>query len=173
LVCLEDVEGKAAQTGEHAGVGADARAVFTQGDIAAVVRGILDRPVRADGLGGVGRGDRRVRDIEGRLGGVAQQPGLGVAGVDVALDLNDGDDVRMPSGVGQLVCRIEDTDGATFVAVATLVVAVGGPERRRDGGDFLDLLVQGRLVVLDPDDQGDVGFCRDGEMFFGSAARRA
>jgi len=31
---------------------------------------------------------------------MAQQPGFGVAGVDVALDLDDGGDVRMPSGVG-------------------------------------------------------------------------
>ncbi len=96
---------------------------------------------------------------------MAQQPGLGVAGVDVAFDPDDGDEVRMPAGVGQLVCGIEDGDGAALVAVAALVVAVGGPERRRSCGDFLDLLVQGWLVVLDPDDQGDVGVCCDGEMF--------
>ncbi len=34
---------------------------------------------------------------------MAQQPGLGIAGVDVALDPDDGDDVRTPVGVGQLV----------------------------------------------------------------------
>jgi len=55
---------------------------------------------------------------------------------------------------------------AAFVAVAALVVAASGPEWRRGGRDLLDLLVQGRLVVLDPDDQGDVGVCCDGEMFF-------
>jgi hypothetical protein len=97
---------------------------------------------------------------------MAQQPGLGVAGVDVALDPDDGGDMRMPVGVGQTVGRIEDGDGAAFVAVAALVVAVGGPERRRGGRDLLDLLVQGRLVVLDPDDQGCVGCCCDLEMFF-------
>ena len=88
---------------------------------------------------------------------MAQQPGLGVAGVDVALYPDDGGDVQMPVGVGQFVCGLEDGDGAAFVAVAALVVAVGGPERRRGGGDFLDPLVQGRLVVLDADDQGDAG----------------
>ena len=103
---------------------------------------------------------------------MAQQPGLGVAGVDVALDPDDGDDVRMPVGVGQRVGGIEDGDGAAFVAVAALVVAVGRPERRRGGRDLLDLLVQGRLVVFDPDDQGCVGCCCDLEMFFGNAARR-
>jgi hypothetical protein len=72
----------------------------------------------------------------------------------------------MPVGVGQRVGGIEDGDGAAFVAVATLVVAVGRPERCRGGRDFLNLLVQGRLVVLDPDDQGDVGVCCSLEMFF-------
>ena len=97
---------------------------------------------------------------------MAQQPGLGVAGVDAALDPDNGRHVRMPVGVGQLVCGIEDGDGAAFVAVAALVVAVGRPERCRGGRDLLDVLVQGRLVVLDPDDQGDVGVCCGLEMFF-------
>jgi hypothetical protein len=64
------------------------------------------------------------------------------------------------------VSGIEDGDGAAFVAVATGIVALGTPERGCGGGDFLDLSVQGRLVVLDLDDQGDVGLCRDLEMFF-------
>lgn len=72
----------------------------------------------------------------------------------------------MPVGVGQTVGVIEDGDGATFVAVAALVVAVDRPERRRSCGDFLNPLVQGRLVGLDADDQGDVGGCCDLEMFF-------
>jgi len=97
---------------------------------------------------------------------VAQQSGLGVAGIDAALDLDDGGHVRVPVGVGQLVGGIEDGDGAAFVAVAALVVAEGRPERCRGGRDFLDFLVQGRLVVFDPDDQGDVGGCGNLEMFF-------
>ena len=97
---------------------------------------------------------------------MAQQPGLGVAGVDAALDLDDGGHMPVPVGVGQTVGRIEDGDGATFVAVAALVVAVDRPERRRSCGDVLNPLVQGRLVVLDPDDQRDVGCCCDLKMFF-------
>ncbi len=97
---------------------------------------------------------------------MAQQPGRGVAGIDAALDTDDGGDVRMPVGSGQLVGGIEDTDGTTFVAVATLVVAVGRPERCRCGRNLLAFLVQGRLVVLDLNDQGDVGFCGDLEVFF-------
>jgi hypothetical protein len=171
-VRLEDVEGEAAQAGEHAGVGADARTVLAQGDIAAVVGGVLNPPMRADGLGGAGGSHRRVRDVEGRFAGMAQQPGFGVAGVDVALDPDDGGDMRMPVGVGQCVCGLENGDGAAFVAVAAFVMAVGGPERRRGGRDLLDPLMQGRLVVLDADDQGDAGLCGSLERFFGSAGRR-
>ncbi len=128
--------------------------------------GGLDRPVRADGVGGAGGGERRVGDIEGGFGGLAQQPGLAAAGEDIALDADDGGDVRVPVGFGKLVGGIEDGDGAAFVAVAAGVVAMGGAERDRGDGDLLDLLVQGRLVVLDLDDQGNVGLRGDLEMFF-------
>ena len=97
---------------------------------------------------------------------MAQQPGPGVAGEDIALDTDDGGDVGMRVGVGQFAGGIEDGDGAAFVAVAALVAAVGRPDWLRGGGDFLDLLVQGRVVVLDLNDQGDVGFRRELEMFF-------
>ena len=74
--------------------------------------------------------------------------------------------MRVPVGFGKLVGGIEDGDGAAFVAVAAGVVAMGGAERDRGDGDLLDLLVQGRLVVLDLDDQGNVGLRGDLEMFF-------
>jgi hypothetical protein len=74
--------------------------------------------------------------------------------------------VGMPVGIRQLVGGIEYADAAGFVAVAAFVVAVDRPERRRGGGYLLDLPVQARLVVLDLDDQCDVSFCRDLEMFF-------
>src|ERR1700758_793051 len=69
-VGLEDVEGETAQAGEHAGIGADARAVFAEGDIAAVVGGGLDPPMRAHRLSGAGGGERGIGDIEGGLVGV-------------------------------------------------------------------------------------------------------
>lgn len=120
----------------------------------------------SDGFGGAGGGDRRVRDVEGGLGGVVQQPGPAVAGEDIALDTDDGGDVRMPICGGELVGGIEDGDSAAFVAVAAFVVAVVGLERRRGRGDRGNLLEQGRLVVLDLDDQRDVGLRGDLEMFF-------
>ena len=95
-----------------------------------------------------------------------QQAGCGVAGEDITLDPDDGGDVGMPVGVGQLAGGIEDGDGAAFVAVAAVVAAVGKAERRRGGGDLLALLEQGRLVVLELNDQGNAGLCGDLEMFF-------
>ena len=93
--------------------------------------------MRADGLGGAGSGDGCVRDVEGCLGGVAQQPGRGIADMDAALDPDDGGDMRMPAGVVQSADGIEDGDSAAFVAVAAFVVAAGGPERCCGGRDRL------------------------------------
>ena len=163
---LEDVESEAADTGKHTWVGADAGAVFGERDIPGVVGRGLDAPAGADGVGGAGRVERRVGDIESGLAGMAQQPGFAVAGEHLALDAGDGGDVRVPVGSGKPVGGIEDRDGAAFVAVAAGIVAVGACERGCGGGDFLDLSVQGRLVVFDLDDQGDAGVRRDLEMFF-------
>jgi hypothetical protein len=95
-----------------------------------------------------------------------QQAGLAVAGVDITLDADDGSDVGMPVGAGEFVGGIEDGDEARLVAVAALVVAARRTERSGDRADLLGLLVQGRLVVLDLDDQGDVGVAGDVEQFF-------
>ena len=72
----------------------------------------------------------------------------------------------MPVGSGQLVSGGEDADSAAFVSVVALVMAVGLLDQRSGRRDRLDLLAQGPLLVLDPDDQGDVGFCRNLEMSF-------
>ncbi len=37
-----------------------------------------DPPMRADGLGGAGGGERPVRDVERGFGGMAEQPGAGI-----------------------------------------------------------------------------------------------
>jgi len=42
----------------------------------------------------------------------------------VALNSDDGGDMRVPVGFDQLVCGIENGDGAAFVAIAALVVAM-------------------------------------------------
>ena len=72
----------------------------------------------------------------------------------------------LPSGVGEAIVRIEDGDGATLVAIARPIVAGGGGEWRGGGGDGLAVPEEVALVVLDLDDQRDVGFGRDFEEFF-------
>ena len=64
---------------------------------------------------------------------------------------------------------IEDRDGAAFVAVAAGVVAVGRSERGYGCGNFLDLSVQGGLVVLNLDDRGDAA---GGDTGFGEQRLR-
>src|SRR3954452_20729618 len=72
----------------------------------------------------------------------------------------------MPVAADEVVGRIEDADGAALVAVAPGVAAMSGADRGGGGGDLLDLLVKGRLVVLDLNDQGDADFAGDLEVFF-------
>jgi hypothetical protein len=81
--------------------------------------------MRAHRLSGAGGGEWGIGDVEGGLGGKAQQPGPGIAREDIALDPDDGSDVGVPVGVGQFAGGIEDADGAGFVAVASLVAALG------------------------------------------------
>jgi len=81
--------------------------------------------MRAHRRSGAGGGEWGIGDVEGGLGGVAQQPSLGIAREDIAFDPDDGGDVGVPIGAGEFVGGIEDADGAGFVAVATLVAALG------------------------------------------------
>jgi hypothetical protein len=97
---------------------------------------------------------------------MGQQAGLAVAGVDITLDADDGSDVGMPVSASEFLGGIEDGDDTALVAVAALVVASGGAGRSGGRADLPGLLVQGRLVVLDLDDQGDVGVAGDLEQFF-------
>ena len=135
MVGFENVEGEAAQPGEDAGVGANAPAIFTQGDVTAVVRGILDLPVGADRLGSAGGGEWRAGEVKGGLGGAAQRPVL-------ALRVKTSRSTRMTAPRGGQSVSVNASAGsktatATFLAVASAVAATGGPERRRAGRDIL------------------------------------
>src|SRR5208283_5359194 len=154
-------ESKAAQSREHAGIEPDTRAVFAEGDVAAVVRSCLDSPMRTNCLGGADGGERFVRDVECGLRGAAQQSGRGAAGVDDTLDTDDGGNQGLPVAIIECASGIKDDDGAAFVTATRRVVAMVRAERFRGGGNLRDYLVQGRLVALDVDDQGDVGFLSD------------
>ena len=121
----------------------------------------------ADGRGGGGGGEGGVGDVEGGFGGVVEQAGGGAAGEDAAFDLDDGGDVRLPVWIGQFAGGMKDGDGAAFIAIAPFaVLAVGAIVRRGCGGDALGGLAQGRLVVLELDDQAEAGFGGDLEVFF-------
>ena len=72
----------------------------------------------------------------------------------------------LPSSVGEAVGWIEDGDGAALVAIASPIAAGRDGEWRGASGDGLAVLEKGALVVLDLDDQRDVGFGCDVEMFF-------
>ncbi len=74
--------------------------------------------------------------------------------------------MRTPLGVGQLADRIEDAGGARLITVAAFVVALCRPQRRRGLRDRLDLLMEGRLVVLDLDDQARICLRGDLKVFF-------
>lgn len=166
LVGLENVEGETAQAGEHAGVGTNAAAVLAEGDVAAVVRGILYAPVRTDCFGRRCRTQGRVRHVESGLDRAAPQPCCGTAGKHPALELDNRLDMRPPLGAGQLVGRVEHAGDARLIAVAAFVVAFVVSVRRRGLRDCLDLLMQGRLVVLDLDDQAGICLRGDLKVFF-------
>jgi hypothetical protein len=74
--------------------------------------------------------------------------------------------VRPPLGAGELVGRVEHGGDARFIAVAAFVVAFVVSVWRRGLRDCLDLLMQGRLVVLDLDDQAGICLCGNFKVFF-------
>lgn len=132
-ISLEDVEGEAAETGEDARVAADARAILTHGDVAAVVRGVLDGPVVSDGGGGALGWDDGRGEVESGLGGAAPVAGAGAAGEDVALDADDGADEAGPVGIAESLRGLKDGDAAVLLAVAPLIAAAGRGERGGGG----------------------------------------
>ena len=120
----------------------------------------------ADRLGCAGCVERFVRDVECGLRAAAQQPGADAAGVDDTFDTDDGLEMGLPIRVVEFSGGIEDGDSAGFVAPAALVVAAAGTERLGGDGDCGDRLQQGRLVVLDLNDQAEIGLPGDLEVFF-------
>ena len=120
----------------------------------------------ADGFGGPCWAEYRVRHMESGLGGAVPQPGCGTTGKHPALDLDDRLDMRAPLGIGHLAGRIEDGGDTRLITIAAFIVALIKPQRRRGLRDRLYLLMQGRLVVLDLDDQTDICLRGDLKVFF-------
>lgn len=118
--------------------------------------------MRADGAGGTSGSDRAVRDVEGCFACLVEQPGCGIACRNRAFHLDDRGDMGVPIGACECIGRSEDSDDTGFIAVAAMVAIVRWGRR----GDLFDRTFQGRLIVLDLNDQPDFGFLGDLEEFF-------
>lgn len=88
-------------------------------------------------------------------------------------DLDDGCNEVFPFGSGNSVARVENGDSANLAAVMSAVRGRRGVEGLFRGGDALRLFMQGRLVVLDLNDEMSFRFLGGFESFFDSAWRRA
>ncbi len=168
-VRLENVVAEAAQSGEHARIAPDAGCVLAHGDVAAVVRGVLYRPVRADAFGGSLGGDGGVGQVVGGMGRAVPHAGGGAASEDIALDADDCGDMGAPFRIGDTVGGIEHGDAAAFMSVARRIGAVRAGERLRVGTAQLNLPMQTWLVVLELDDQIDAGLSGGPECFLSYA----
>jgi hypothetical protein len=143
LIEAQDIGGEAAQAGEDAGVCADARLVFVEGNIAEMVVAVFDAPVVADSLACPVGIDGLAGQIEAGFAGSFPQSGRGVESQNAPLDADDGGDQATPVGAGDDVAGVKDGDGARFVAVAAICIV--GPtlaERGSFGDAGMDLPAQ-------------------------------
>ena len=86
---------------------------------------------------------------------------------DRALDPDDGRHMRLPFRFSDGRLGFEHGDGSGFVAVTPVLVdAPFARQRLGSGADGFDLAVEGRLIVLDLDNQMGVGGCGSLEGFF-------
>ena len=87
--------------------------------------------------------------------------------MDVALDPDDGDDMRLPLRFSDGGLCFEYRDGAGFVAVTPVLVDTFF-DRQRFGGcaDGFDPGIEGWLIVLDLNNQMGVCGCGGLERFF-------
>ena len=79
--------------------------------------------MRSDGFGGARGDDLGVGDVEGGFSGVVPLPGAAVAGEDLALDTDNGGEVRAPVCIEQGADWLKDGDDTALVAVSALVAA--------------------------------------------------
>jgi len=86
-------------------------------------------------------------------------------------DLDDGCDEVFPFGSGNGIARIENGDRAGLAAIVSVVCGLRGIKRLFRGGDALRRFMQGRLVVLDLNDQMGARFLGGLESFFACLAK--
>lgn len=128
---------------------------------------ILDAPMLADGgCGGFG--------CEGAVGQIERgfEAGFpvsccGLEVVDRALDPDDGGHMRLPFRFNHGRLGLEHGHGSGFVAVAPVLVdAPFARQRLGSGADDFNLAEEGRLIVLDLNNQMGVGGSGGLESFF-------
>lgn len=134
---------------------------------------VLDGPVVPDGVREGRRGQHHGRGVEGRF--LASRPGSGRGRADqgAAANAHEGCDEGSPFGVAQRVGWVEDLDVTVFLPVAGAVAAMVAREGLRRCGEGFEVMLQGRLVLLDLNDQVIAGRLGDLEGFFDSAWRRS
>jgi len=167
LIALQDIVGEASQSGEDAGIFSDSRGVFAERDVARVVGCVLDGPMLADGdCRGFGV-ERAVGQIKRGFEAGLPTPRGGLEVEDRALDPDDGRHMWLPFRSGDRRLGFEHGDGAGFVAVTPVLVDASFARQRLGGrADGFDLAVEGRLIVLDLNNQMGVCGGRGLEGFF-------
>ena len=167
MIALQDIVGETAQSGEDAWIFSDSRGILAEGDIARVVGCVLDAPVLSNrgggGFGVEGAAGQIERDFEAAF--PASCGGLEVE--NLALDPDDGGHMRLPFRSSDSRLGLEHGDGAGFVAVTpVLVEAAFARQRLGDRTNGLDVSIEGRLIVLDLDNQMGIGRGGGLEGFF-------
>ena len=122
LIATEDIVGDAPQSGENSWICSDPRGVLAEGDVTRVVRFVLDSPVLSNRVGRDFSGDRPIGQIDRGFERALPETGIGLADDDVALDLDDGGQVRLPFRSRDGGGGVENRDRAGFVAVAPVPV---------------------------------------------------
>lgn len=170
----QDVVGDGGDGGKDGGVLADSGCALAQGHVARVMRPVFDPPMSADDAGGVGDLDGAAGEIESDLLGSFPKSGGGLEAQHDALDLDDRRDVGLPFGAGHHLGGVEDADETDFVTVAPFGIdGANTGKQRRLGTNRFGSAAEGKLVVLQLNDEMRLG-CRGGlEGFFDSAWRRA
>jgi hypothetical protein len=123
--------------------------------------------VLADSGGGGFRFEHATGQVERGFAAGLPAAGGGQEVVNRTLDPDDGGHMWLPFRFSDGGPGLEHGDGSDFVAVTPVLVdAPLARQRHGDGTDSLDLAIEGRLIVLDLDNQMGVGGCGGLEGFF-------
>jgi len=128
---------------------------------------VFDPPVLADSGGGGFRFEHATGQVERGFAAGLPAASCGQEAVNRTLDPDDGGHMWLPFRFSDGGPGLEHGDGSDFVAVTPVLVdAPFARERFIRHADGFDLAIEGRLIVLDLDNQMGVGGCGGLEGFF-------